>query len=181
MDSLENSESQKSYAKISDEKLKVLAKDPKNLVYHWKDREKLSENEIVPLAEVKDKVARLYALFTELRQAFVKKNISIRRKQWDYIKSKIKSDPEWKRFSFTHPLIYDRIVNPETTEKEVQAIMFMINLREKQNTGSISDGKERLAKHVMDQFSMTPEEWERVKERDGIKSETINLEKDSTA
>lgn len=62
--------------------------------------------------------------------------------KWNYIKTKILQVPEWKRFDHTphhtHPLIFHRVLNPETTDKEIEALQFMIFLKTKQNPNEIT-------------------------------------------
>jgi hypothetical protein len=153
---------------MNNEKLTELARDPANLVYRWGDREALPENEILSLDVVRDKVNRLFVIYTELRMRFINKRICIKQKQWNYIKKVIEKDPEWQSFSYTHSLIFDRVIHPETTEKEIKALMYMIFLKAQEKTGDVINGQEVLKQYLWDQFSMTPGEWEKVIERDGI-------------
>ncbi|MGB1272127.1 MAG: hypothetical protein ACPG5T_08640, partial [Endozoicomonas sp.] len=148
------------------DRLAELSKDPANLVYHYADREPLPEEDIVPVDQVRDKIERLFQVLQEFRRQFSEKGVAMQEKHWKRIKAKIMSNPEWKSFSFTHPLIYDRIVNPETTEKEIEALMFMIFLHSRKD--KVPNGKEVLAEYLLTNFSMTPDEWKEQKLKDGI-------------
>lgn len=154
------------YRNLSDAHLDELSKDPRNLVYKYVDREPLPDSEIVPVDDVKDKITRLYSELTSFRQRFIDRGVPIQQRHWKRIVARINKNEEWARFSFTHPLIFDRIVHPETTEKEITALMFMMFLYARRDT--VPNGKEVLAEYLMTNFSMTPAEWEQQKIKDGI-------------
>lgn len=137
----------KQLAQISDKKLEQLAKDPRNIVYKYGDRDPLPKEEIIPCSEVRSKVERLYQRYKDERQAFLDKRLVLNEKRYKYIKRKILQDPEWKRFDYTHPLIFDRVIDPKTTDQEIQSIYFMIDLKE--NGGNA----ETLRKHIMDTYA----------------------------
>ena len=64
---------------------------------------------------------------------------------------------EFETFSHTHPLIFDRIVNPETTSAHIDTLIYMVHLRRREPT---NEGRAKLAKHVVDKFAVSREEWE---------------------
>jgi hypothetical protein len=158
----------KQQVQLTDEALDELAKNPNNIVYKWVDSQPLPETEIVPLEEVKSKITRLYEQYTVERQSFITKRIPIDKKRWEYIKSKILKNIEWKRFEFTHPLIFNRILHPETTEEDIKALHFMLFLKEQEKNGNIQQGKGKtmLAQYIMDTFSVTQDKWDEIVKRD---------------
>lgn len=162
-------EGNKKMMSLSEDHLKELAKDPKNLVYHFKDREKLPAEEVVPLNRMKGKIERLYALYCAERKKFIDKNRPVTKKRWNCIKTKILQVEEWKQLDHTHPLIVDRILNPETTEKEIEALQFMVFLKGKQEENEITDGLETFHDYLIKEFSLTKEQYADQKKRDGIK------------
>ena len=157
---------------LNDEQLNKLSRDKKNVVYHWKDRDPLPRSQVLSLVEIEDKVTRLYALFSKLRVETIQKQGVMGPKRWKYIKDYILKQEEWKSFDYTHPLIFDRIVNLETTDKEIQSIMIMISLKAQQDAGEISDGKKLLTQHLLQTYGMTPAEWDAKNLKDGITSST---------
>lgn len=159
-------EGQKKFVPLSDAKLEELAQDPRNLVYKFKEREKLPDSEVVPVDEVDAKIDNLYALYCQYRKMFIDKKVHVTKKRWTAIKTKILQVPEWKKFDHTHPLIVDRVLHPATTGKEIKALKFMIFLKQKQQTGEITDGVEALHEYVLKTFGQTPEEYEESKRKE---------------
>lgn len=135
---------QREVRQLSEAELRNLADDQKNVVYHFKERERLPQSEILPLDEVKSKVLRLYAEYEAERKVYIDAKRAIRRSDWERIVRKLKNKPEWQRFDYTHPLIVDRILNPETTRKEIKALLFMIWWKEKD--GDLETFKEYIFK-----------------------------------
>lgn len=129
---------------LSEPELRRLADDKSNVVYHFKDRERLPQSEIVPLDEVKSKVLRLYAEYQAERKRFIDAKQAILRPDWERIVQTLKNKPEWQRFDYTHPLIVDRILHPETTRKEIKALLFMIWWKERD--GDMETFKEYIFK-----------------------------------
>lgn len=156
----------KNTAMLSQDQLKDLSKDPKNIVVHFKEREKLKDSEIVPVDQVTEKIKNLYAFLTELRNGYISKNQQITKKRWNIIKKKILAQEEWKNFDYTHPLIFDRIVNPETTRKEIDALLKMTEMKQKNDT---EDGMKNFHDYILKTFSITKEQYQEQKIRDGIK------------
>ena len=154
---------------LNTDQLTELAKDPQNIVYHFKDRAPLPQSEVVPIHEVRDKITRLYTRYKMERRLFIERKKIIKRKQWNYIKAKILKDPEWARFNVTHPIILDRVLHPETTDREIKTLMFMIFLREKQDAGEITDGLESLKEYVFSEFAVSKEEHEAQQKKKGFK------------
>ena len=152
-------------ASLTEKQLEKLSKDPKNVVYKWGERDRLPNEEVVCLDEVASKITRLYDAYCDFRQQFVQRRVPIRNHHYRRIQARLLQDEEWARFNHTHPLIFDRIVHPETTQKEIDALLFMVRLKQQNDT---PEGYQQLGKHIMQQFAMTPEEWEQKKQQDGI-------------
>jgi len=174
-------EGQKNIIPLSDAKLEELAKDPQNLVYRFKEREQLPEAEVVPLDNVDDKIDRLYALYCAYRKRVIDKKVPMTKKRWNAIKTRILQTPEWKQFDHTHPLIFDRVMHPETTSKEIQVLKFMIFLKKKQKAGEITDGLEVLHDHVLETFGQAPEAYaearKKEKEEEEEEKNTLRVKK----
>ena len=147
---------------LTEEHLEELAKDPKNVVYHWKDQHaRLSPDDVVSIDVVRDRVKRLFELYSELRKTMLSRRDHIGEREWKNIHHRILQDAEWKRFSETHPLIFDRVVHPETTEKEVKAVLFMIFLKEQERLGKCDNPQEVLSEYIVGKFAISQEEWDR--------------------
>ena len=160
-------ESEKKFQLYSEQELATIAADPNNLVYQYKGKDRLPESDRVALVDVKDKVQRLYGVYSELRQRFIAKKGMVTQPIYMAIKRRLLQDPEWKALDTTHPLIFDRIVHPETTQKEIDVLLVMISLKTTRDTPA---GAEQFRQHVLEQFSISPEEYERQKRTDGITS-----------
>lgn len=138
---------------LTDERVAALAEDPRNKVYRYVSREPLAQ--AVPLDDVQRLVTSCWQRFSELRTAALAKNQVMSKKAFVRIRDTM--NEEFKDFSFTHPLIFDRIVNPESTQVHVDTLLFMINLRRNDPT---EEGRAKLAKRVIDTFAVSREEWE---------------------
>jgi len=149
------------YEKFTDEHLNTLSQDPQNLVYRYNSRDELPEEEIVPVEEVLSKVKRLYAEYCAKRNVYIQQNKAVKKKDWLRMKEELLCDPEWKRFDYTHPLIFDRVISPDTTEKEIKHIVFLIILKMRTNAGNRTpqQAQEEAIKYLTEQFSMSKEEW----------------------
>jgi hypothetical protein len=155
---------------FTEHQLRTLAMDKTNLVYHWKDRDVLPAHHVVSVGAVADKVRRLYSLLTTLRQETIAQQRAMGPKRWQYIKRHILSIDEWRQFDYTHPLIFDRVVSLETTDLEIDGLAYMMQLKESEMAGEITNGKELLTKHLLRTFGMTPAAWDAKNRRDGITS-----------
>ena len=134
---------------LSEAKARELADNPDNLVYYYKEREPLKS--VVPLEDVESNVLQCWADFQWQRKQV---QPEMTKKKFDKIK--VLLSQKWSEFAFTHPLIFDRIVHPETRQAEIDAILYMIQLK-KAEPGDT--GRVKLAKHVMDTFAVSREEW----------------------
>lgn len=143
---------------LSDRKLKKIARDKRNIVYKYGEREALPAAEIVPLDNVRDKVKRLYTDYCRERKIYIDQKRAITHEIWVSIKEKLLMETEWKQFDHTHPLIVDRILHPSTTPKDIKAIIFMIWLKAQPNADM-----EILKQYIFNEFSMTLEEYEKQK------------------
>ena len=160
-------EAEKKFQLYSEQDLAAIATDPDNLVYQYKGKDRLPESDIVALVDVKDKVQRLYGTYSDLRRRCIAKKRTLTHPIYMAIKRRLLQDPEWKALDATHPLIFDRIVHPKTTQKEIDVLLVMISLKTARDTPA---GAEQFRQHVLDQFSISPEEYERQKQADGITS-----------
>lgn len=131
---------------LNEEKLAALASDPQNIVYHWGSRERLHDDDIVPLDEVRDKILRFHSLCQKLKSDHKIKTVG-------KLKKLANLNAEWVQFERTHPVTYDRIVNLETTDKEIQALMYMIDLKSRESLGDITNGRDMLQQYLVKQFA----------------------------
>lgn len=152
------------FQKITDQKLDDLAKDPKNLVYKYKDRDPLPPDQIPALEDVKDRIHQLWGEVMVVRgeklhcEEGPMSSLQERKLKW-WLFTKSPNKAQWTRFSETHPLIFDRCVGRETTEKEILALMYMIFLKKKQQDGALTDGPEQLQEYLWKTFSMEESEY----------------------
>lgn len=138
--------------KISDDKLIHLANNPNNIVYKYNDvSTPLPHHKIMPLSEVKKTIDEIWNITKTLIE-----NKSTRQ-DTNKIRKKLKK--KWPDFYLSHPLIFDRIVDVNTTEKEIQGLYYMIFLKESENKGHIADGAQKLQSFIMDKFGMTEDQY----------------------
>lgn len=132
-----------------EERLKLLAQDPKNKVLYYAPREKLADSEIVPLDQVQDKIQRLFA---EYKQKKGKQGL-IKKKAWYKIRVALLENPEWKEFDRTHPTIVDQVLAPNVSKKEIDTLLIMIEM--KKSGKSIAE----FEQIVIDKFAMPKKEF----------------------
>ena len=75
------------------------------------------------------------------------------------VRRKFSREPKYRQFSEHYPTIFERILDSATTEKEIAAIYFMLDLKSAQNSGKIQDGQAKLQEYVMNTFSMSKKEY----------------------
>lgn len=139
--------------KITDEKLEQLANDPKNIVYRYTDQK--APVTITSLPEVKNSVLELWAKFKEIRN-----DRTLTYKQARNIRVNLcKHDIKWRNFSASHPLIFDRVVDHRTGEKEIEALLYMICLKESEQSGKSQKAKQQLQAYLMSKFAVSEEEY----------------------
>jgi catabolite regulation protein CreA len=139
--------------KIEDEKLQRLADDPNNIVYRFEDVS--VQHQILPLSEVKDNIMELWKEFKEIKG---EKTLSYSQVRKIRITLENKNK-KWKKFSNSHPLIFDRVVDHRTGEEEIKALLYMIFLRSIQDKGEIANGAEQLQSYIFDKFSMSESDY----------------------
>jgi len=138
---------------IADQKLERLSEDPNNIVYRYADQK--APDVVMPLTVVKDHILALWREFKKIKGDKTPTYTQTRQ-----IREKMcKKNPTWKKFSTTHPLIFDRVVDHRTGEPEIQALLYMIFLKTLQNKDEIQDGAQQLQSYIFDTFSMTEEEY----------------------
>ena len=146
--------------KITDAKLDELAEDPNNIVYKYMDLP--APDVVMSLPQVKEHILDLWKQFKEM-----KKNKTLTYGQVRKIRIKLcRQFPIWKSFSASHPLIFDRIVDHRTGEEEINALLYMISIKEKQNSGKIQNGLEHIKEYIFHKFAVSEEEF-RAKNKDG--------------
>jgi hypothetical protein len=138
---------------LTDEKVKLLAEDPRNKVYRYVSRDPLPEP--VPLDTVEQLIKNCWKRFSELRAEALYKNPVMTERAFVRIRNTM--NQEFKTFTNTHPLIFDRIVNPESTQAHIDTLIYMVHLKRKDPS---NEGRAQLAKHVVDKFAVSREEWE---------------------
>ena len=139
--------------KMTEAKARALAQDPNNKVYYYKGREPLEE--AVPFEVVEKLVYECWKRYRHMREKVIEEHKEMSDKAYAKIKKTL--DEEFAEFSNTHPMIYDRIVRPETVDAHVDAIFWMINLKREDPS---DNARVLLARRIMAQFAVTPEEWE---------------------
>jgi len=140
---------------LTDNNLAKLAEDKRNIVYRFGDRDRLPDDEVVPVEQVRDNILQLYKEYCQERMLYIDSKRAVTRPRWEAIKKKLLAKPKWQRFDHTHPLIVDRVLHLETGPKEIKALMFMIFLKE--NGGDL----ETLKEYIFREFSMTKEEYDK--------------------
>jgi hypothetical protein len=126
--------------RLHEEKLRELAADPKNIVYRYVDRERLQEQ--VPLEIVEQNIKDLWKVSCQLTET----NAAKRRQDVCEISER------WLKFSETHPTFFDRIVHPDTTHQQIEAMLMMINMHRR--THGSQEGKQEFEKHLWNAFSV---------------------------
>ena len=139
--------------KIADEKLDRLADDPDNIVYRYTDQ--AVPDVVMPLMEVKDHIVQLWALFKDTVKGRELTYAQIRQLR----RNICRKYPKWNKFSASHPLVFDRVVDHRTDEPEIRALLYMIFLKDMQNKGDIQDGAQQLQSYIFDTFATTEAEY----------------------
>jgi hypothetical protein len=139
--------------KMTEDKARALAQNPQNKVYYYKSREPLEQ--VVPFKEVERLVYECWKRYRHMREKVLEQNETV--SEQDFARMKKTLDEEFAQFSYTHPLIYDRIVRPETVQAHVDAIFWMINLKREDPSDK---SRVLLARRIMAEFAVSPEEWE---------------------
>ncbi len=133
--------------KLTEEKLKQLATNPKNIVYTYKDTPE--PEQVMQLDEVKDCIEQLWKDFNR-----IKGNRTLTITETRKIRTRLeKENPRWAAFSKSHPLIFDRVVDYRTGPKELYALMHMIALRKQENAGEIKNGADTLQSFIFETFA----------------------------
>jgi hypothetical protein len=133
---------------FSDDHLRELAEDPDNIVYKYEDvGDPLAPDDIVPLNTVRAVVRDLWALHPR-KELKYKEADNLRR-------GAEKMDPRFASFSKTHPLMFDLVLGRRTTQQDVDALLYTVDLHEK--TAGSANGKKKLEKYLMRTFADTPE------------------------
>jgi hypothetical protein len=145
------------FSRIAEDKLDELAKDTNNIVYKYVDREHLAPADVVPLDTVKQCITTLWKE-TQLVRLKInpKDSLSLQQKKlvW-WLKKKSPHAKQWESFDMTHPLIFDRCVAQDTTEKEIEALYYMIELNCKEN--NTAESKNKFEQYILKTFSVSKE------------------------
>lgn len=132
--------------RLEEEKLKKLAEDPQNLVYHYVDRKQVAKK--LPIKEVKRIAKNIWNIAKKLPQ----KEAAIRRQ----IICDEHSD--FLSFSETHPDIFDRLTHPDTDQTQYDAFVTMFNLFEKDPSDR---GKTKMQSYILKNFAVSKEQYQK--------------------
>ncbi len=152
---LANMESKPVAMEISDAKLEELAKNPDNLVLKYKDRKRLPVDQILPLAAVRQCITDLWTAVESFKteELQLAAHGTMNTEQACRLHALLIKSGTWTSFSKTHPLIFDRCVNKDTTNKEITALLYMIFLKQQEESGLINDGAHQLQNYVLHTFA----------------------------
>lgn len=160
------------FTEVADENLEKLAQDPKNIVYKYMERPPLSPEKVLSLDTVKTHITDLWNEVKMVRKDKLHcqndlSDLQARQLRW-WLLTKSPNAVCWQNFSETHPLIFDRCVGKDTSEKEITALRYMIFLKEKAQNGKLNNGTELLQDYMWNTFSMSEKEY-RNKHGDDVK------------
>lgn len=136
-------------AELEDAKLRKLAQDPQNIVYHYVDRPKPSR--IAPLSEVWSNIVDLWEEVKTHTLRSEKDSRELRKVLCETLR--------WKQMSETHPIFFEAVVHHETTSEKIEVMRKIIQLKDRQAKGRISNGPELAQKLIFDAFSLSAEEY----------------------
>jgi hypothetical protein len=156
----QNKNKMEKFSRIGEDKLEELAEDPNNIIYKYADREPLAPADVVPIETVRECIKKLWEEI-QLVRLKINRNESTTLQQkklvW-WLKTKSPNAKQWGSFYTTHPLIFDRCVALDTTEKEIEALYYMIELKCKNNT---VQGRNKFQEYILNTFSMSKKESEK--------------------
>ena len=132
---------------MTPDQLKKLAANKSNIVMQYQDTP--APLTIMALPDVKDSIEQLWKEFKEMKSNKTITSIQARKMR----KELEDRNPRWAAFSKSHPLIFDRVVDHQTGDKEIYALMHMIALRKKQDDGEITNGAETLQEFIFKMFA----------------------------
>lgn len=118
--------------------LAELSKKPNSVVYQYASPDPLAEP--IPLDIVEKQVLDCWARLQELRETDA---------QFEDIKKKV--DAEFATLEETHPMLYSRIVNRESTQAHFDALMFVIKVKKEDPSDA---GRAKVAQRLKEQFPM---------------------------
>jgi hypothetical protein len=158
---------------ISDDRLGTLADDPRNVVYKYNDLDSLPADKIRPLPEVRRLVLGLWDEVRHLRTERFKvegplSSFQSQRLRYWILKKSAERD-QWRAFSATHPMIFDRCLHRDTTQREVDALLHMIDM--KMGTGTA----QQLQTYIMDTFAVSEKEYR--KKHKGEEVRVVDIKK----
>lgn len=145
------------FEQIEEKKLAELAENPYNIVYRYKSSPALDPSEIVPLDVVASNIEDLYREYDALR----KKQSNLTAQNWGRIKQYLLKNPRWRKFEYSHPLFVQRIIAPETVRKDIDAMLFLIELNRQALAGKIvsDEAKKLLGFYMLKTFGQTEAEY----------------------
>jgi len=145
--------------KLTDAKLDQLAKDPLNIVYKFKGPDRLDATKVIPISTIRVLIPELWCEFKlvkttklgyELRAKM--SPVNERKARW-WLLTKSPNKTKWGCFNETHPLIFDRCTQKDTTMTEIDTMLRMIDIREQEDRGEIDDGKRIFQNYVVETFA----------------------------
>lgn len=125
---------------LTDAQLAELAKNPNNVVYEYANREAPAEP--MSLDQIEQQARDCWQRFRELRA-----DRELTDAQFDKIKQEL--DVEFEALEYSQPLLYTRIVDRETTQAHVDALMFIIKVKQEDPSDA---GRAKVSEKIKEQF-----------------------------
>lgn len=133
--------------KLTNDQLDDLLKDPNNKVMHYTQREKLEDDEIVPLDIVSDHIDYLCKWHRKTRKVCV-------RHTWPKnVKDMLSTSVEMRNFKYTHPVIFNTLTQYDLDSKHENTIKYMIKLKKRESHYGVNDAKKKFEDHVIENYS----------------------------
>lgn len=156
-------------AELEEKQLDELARDPRNIVYKYKSSPRLPDDQVVPVDVVKQNVRDLYQSITVLRKRYPTAT------QMQFRKFVLRQT-RWKRFESTHPLFFQWVMASDTTQTQIDSVMFMISIHKDFKQGKLDNdlAKQILSSHIVEKYAKTPEEYQKEIKEQGLESITLN-------
>ena len=145
---------QHSVHNLSDQKLDELSKSSSNIVYKYHDQPAVAKSEVLALLRVRRHISDLWAQFSAIPNYQ-----QLSPSQLQKVRRKFSQNPEFLLFAQNYPSIFERVVGQNTTESEIGALYYMLDLKASQNDGKLKDGQSRLHEYIMNTFGMSKEQY----------------------
>jgi hypothetical protein len=141
---------QKQY--FTEQQLDELAKNPDNIVQRYVET---PAREQAPLPVI---LKNVQDLWREWRAANPKNEADSDRLREMFLKQE-----RWKDFAYRDQIMFNKMTRHTTTEKEIEAIVALIRLKERQQRGEMTadEGKEQWANYLLTHFGVPEDEYRR--------------------